>query len=113
MYELPIMIWFRKKLGFLKSDEITADKAETMLKKEIELQDWKDEVSGMYLKNRGSRLNESPFTTYFLEYCQFCTNFMPSKCFTQSGNIYTEDIDRCTKLRLRIKLLKEAELIDG
>jgi len=44
MYELPIMTWFRKKLGYLKSDELVARKAENILKKETALQDWNEEL---------------------------------------------------------------------
>ena len=75
-------------------------------KQEETLEEWRKKVENERLKIRGSKLNESPYTTYFFKYCQYCHNFSPtSSCFTKEGNNYIENLSRCSKLRVNIKKL--------
>ena len=98
------MTWnLRKLFGILTYDE-RIEKEEANKKA---LEEWRSEAENIYLKIRGSKVNESPYTTYFFKYCQHCHNFRPDDCFSNNGYIYTERVLRCSELRLTIKLLQD------
>ena len=106
MSGLPIMAWLRKRCGVFTSEEriVNKDKKEKTLKK------WREEVTNKRLKIRDSKVNESPYTTYFFRYCLYCDNFRPNCCFIGTGNLFWKDVDSCSKLRLNNELLEQFKL---
>lgn len=106
MYNLNFISWLKGKSRAKTYDDSLADK----FSKAKALQDWKDKTISDYLKKRDNELNESPYTTYVLTYCQYCNNFDFDNCFAVTGNIYTEKVMNCAKLKSNIKFLEEDEL---
>ena len=97
------MMWLKKLLGLQTYDELHEDKT----KQEKTIEEWRSETENMYLKIRGSKENESPYTTYFFEHCQHCNGFLPDDCFSKHGKVYADRMLICSKLKLNIKLLQE------
>lgn len=99
------MTWWKKLFGIPEvNDELYKSKES---KQEKTLEQWRSEIENRYLKIHDSKVNESPYITYFFNHCQYCNEFCPASCFDKKGNLHVKAFLICSKLRLNMKKLNE------
>ena len=101
--EIIIIKKLREFLGLSTYDDhIEKENAD-----KISLEKWRSEIGDRCLILRGSKINESPYITYFFKHCQYCCEFVPNGCFDNDGHVYIDSILKCSKVRLNMKLLQD------